>query len=414
MKRQIVLLLAGLLIWPAISQAAPASVRAMLQANNIVVLRAPALNPADGALEAHPPNFSILPIDVVNPFGLIMPIDRPRFIILPDGRFAVAYNGVLRIVDGDGNEVGSVDFFKQINGLDLGPNGEIIVMTKDDIILWNLGGDLKTATYDVADGTVPCLMPNGVLAFAVGSTLKFLDLNSGKIVKDMLSPKGFPVQGLAHRADGAHAIVAGNFLWLFDDTLEKALAGPVLVAGSQPEPVFLPNGDLLVVGDNSLTQLDGETLDLVQEAEIPGDTIMVGAAVVPHRFEADLDGFLAQGDGTVIKVKAPAVVSWTPGSGRTVLQIGSVEAAKRLGDTFTYLGSEGDDLGVKGQRLVAGSQTLRTQSSFGADAFGVVGANNFYYADGFNGQVQAALGTSVLVGVMDSKGLLNGSIVPID
>lgn len=141
---------------------------------------------------------------------------------------------------------------------------------------------------------------------------------------------------------------------------------------------------------------------------------MVAAAVVPHRFEADIDGFLARNDGTVIKIKAPALVSWTPGSGRTVLQMGSPEAAKLLGDTLAYLGSEGDDFGEKGQRLVAGSQTLRTRSSFGADATGFIGTNNYYFADGFNGQIQAAQSANVLVGTANSKTLLNGLILPLD
>ena len=412
MKKQLIALIAALLLWPAVANAAQETVHPLFKANNIAVLFEDRFLPYDPDLFAQTGQIDLQGSE-----------PQPDFLWQPDGQLLVAQGNFVRAFDEAGSELFSFDFTQPVNGLELAPGGEIIVMTNDDIIVFDFLQGEKTGVFDLADGTAPCLFPGDILAFAVNTTtpptVLFLDLKSGMVTGKALSPNDEPIGGIARRADGVVALTAGNELFLFDSTVQKVLAGPEIVGSEpqpnfQPQPDFLPNGDVLVVADNTLLQLDGKSLAPVQQAGLGVGADAIAAAVVPHRFEAELDGFLARGDSTVIKIKAPALVSWTPGSGRTVLQMGSPEAAKLLGDTFVLHGLEADDFGDKGQRLVEGSQTQGTQAAFGSDAFGFTGLNSFYFADGFDAQIQAGREGSVLLGTVNSKSLLNGIILPLD
>ncbi len=410
MKSAILSAIACLLLFSAPApQAASLPTAPLVRANDVVVLRE---DPVKGVTidiyASQPiPNFTNPPIISISPFGVILPLDRPRFIVLPDGRLAVALDNLLHVLVAD-IIVETIDFQEQIGGLHIGPGGDIVVMLENTIVLWDLDAGDKTTSFDIADGTDPCLLPRDLLAFAVGPTIKVLDLQSGLIIRELVV-NGEDIHGLARRSDGVGAVGAGSEVYLFDRTMEKVIAGPVNLKGSQPQPEFMPNGNVLVAGGNVLAELDGQTLATVQSAAKP----VVGSAIGPHIFELFLEGFLATAatdteDASFRKLKTTGTLSWAPGSGLAVVQIADPGAVAALGDnTVVLVGFEADDTGIKDARLVQGNEALPLIGAFGANVSGFFGGGGFYFAEKFTGQFQAAVTTNMVMTNMVSGAPLN-------
>lgn len=401
-------LLAGLLLWLAASQAAPL----FAPANYVAVLTTDGVELFDPGLGPRGELFKLAAGD-----------DQPDFLPAPDGNLLVAQGTVLREFDASGTELRKVNFFETITGLELGPGGDIVVATVKGITLWDLEAGQEHKTYGISQGVSPCFMPRGFLGYGDGPTIKVLDLRSGMIVREV-NLNGQDILGIARRADGTHAVVAGDELFLLDDNLKEILDHPVNVAGSGNDPAFLPNGDVLLTGASTLTELDGDTLKFVWQVDIP-DGDGVSALVVPHVFQVDIDGSLVRADGAVLKVNSAGQVNWTPGSGGAVLRLFDPEAVAALGDdTLVFQGFEAGEgtatltsvfrpnASEKGEHLVQAMQTLAVPGvaapgAFGADASGFIGTNGFYFADSFDAQLQAGQGANVLLSTVKTKQLLN-------
>lgn len=346
---------------------------------------------------------------------------NPCFMPLPDGRILLAYDSTLRAVAPDGSieDVTPEFSFEAITGLTLGPQGEVIMATADEIILFDLDSGTSLNRYDIDGAQAPTLLPNNRLAVAVGDTMSVLDLATGTIVDELMFHAS--VTGIARGADGTIAVTTPDDVIALGTDLEETTR---LAFADGTNPCFLPNG-LLEVLDSSagtLFQIDlaassPVALTTASSTPTPGftDPGLKAVTVMPHRFEVDLSTMSLISDGgaepVLEKVTETAKVSLLPGSGKQIIRFDqeSSKLAATIGTKqLVVTGFEGKESKLATDRLFQGTQgSGDKQSAFGAEAKGSLQTKDYYALDSFKGSFQFSGAKSAVLGTVDSKKLLN-------
>jgi len=348
---------------------------------------------------------------------------NPCFMPLPDGRILLADNSTLRAVAPDGSiEDVTPDFsFGATTGLTLGPQGEVVMATEDEIILFDLDTGIPSESYDIDGAKAPTLLPNNRLAVAVNNRMSVIDLTTGTIVDERKFDVSVTVTGIARSADGTIAVTTTDHVIALGTDLEETTR---LVFADGTNPCFLPNG-LLEVLDSSAGELFH--IDLAAAPPVALTTTsstltpvftdpgLKAVTVMPHRFEVDLSTMSLVSDGgaeaVLEKVTETAKLSVFPGSGKQIIHFDEVSSklAATIGTKqLVVIGFEGKESKLATDRLFQGTQgSGDKQSAFGAEAKGSLQSKDYYALDSFKGSFQFSGTKSAVLGTVNSKKLLN-------
>lgn len=266
-----------------------------------------------------------------------------------------------------------------------------VVVTSTDISLTIFDAEDPTVTRAVGlgpDGSPVTLATRGALAavpLGIVPAVAIVDLIDGSLLRTVALPAGSGATGVAFVSDSIVLVANSSLNTVTPVNVLTGVAGTEIEVGIYPQAVIVAEGrayvlnanlvNFAVAGPSSLTVLDGQTLDVVDEIALSGDNATAAALGPDGLLYVIQSGTWGQSDGSlsVVDLTTASEINHDggfgnfPGSiavdGQSLVYVGVFGVGMLVWDALT-------DSFVRGEANAVEPNGVASTSGIGFDAEG--------------------------------------------